>query len=136
MTNENGLLIPFKAKFEYHFNSSISELFDKDNLQLFLERSSENSTNVKTADFLKNYLTGSDLSIFKRDRKIDFDFHTRHSISPEFFSISSINQNIKFIIDSDTVEVLQIESDSVTFSNSVKEIKTEKLTDRIKLFKL
>ena len=129
------MLIPFKAYFEYTFKGRLSELF-KENLETYLERSSEDSQTVNTANFIRIYLTGADLDIFKKDRKIDFDYHTRHSIYPDTISVSDLNQSIEFKIKSDEVEVLQILGDDITFSNSKKEVKTASITDIIHLIKL
>ena len=121
-------LVPFKAYFEFQYNDNLNEIYPE-HLETYLQRSSDDGQTVKTATFLKNYLTGAKLPIFLKGRKVDFDYHTRHSIYPESFSVTNLSQ-------SDEVTVIQIVKDDITFKTSSGEIKTETLTDQIKLFSL
>lgn len=129
------LLTPFKAYFEFQFNGSLNKIYPE-NLETYLQRSSDDGQTVKTTTFLKNYLTGAKLPIFKKERKIDFDYHTRHSIYPESFSVSDLDPTIEFKVKSDEVTVLQIIKDDITFKTLKGEVRTETLTDQIKLFSL
>ena len=128
-------LVPFKAYFEFQYNDNLNKLYPE-HLETYLQRSSDDTQTVKTATFLKNYLTGAKLPIFLKDRKVDFDYHTCHSIYPESFSVTNLSQSVEFKIKSDEVTVIQILKDDITFKTSSGEIKTETLTDQIKLFSL
>ena len=63
-------LAPFKAYFEFHYNDNLNEIYPE-HLETFLQRSSDDGQTVKTATFLKNYLTGAKLPIFLKERKVD-----------------------------------------------------------------
>lgn len=128
-------LVPFKAYFEFHYNDNLNKIYPE-HLETFLQRSSDDGQTVKTATFLKNYLTGAKLPIFLKDRKVDFDYHTRHSIYPESFSVTYLSQSIEFEVKSYEVTVIQILKDNITFKTSSGEVRTEALTDQIKLFSL
>lgn len=128
-------LVPFKAYFEFQYDDRLSKLFPE-HLENYLQRSSDDGQTVKTETFLKNYLTGAKLPIFHRERKVDFDYHTRHSIYPESFSVTNLNPTIEFKVKSDEVTVIQILKDDVTFENSKGEVRTESLSDQIRLFSI
>ena len=110
-------LVPFKAYFEFQYNDNLNKLYPE-HLETYLQRSSDDAQTVKTATFLKNYLTGAKLPIFLKGRKVDFDYHTRHSIYPESFSVTNLNQSVEFKIKSDEVTVIQILKDDITFKTS------------------
>jgi hypothetical protein len=131
----NQTLTPFKAYFEFQYNDSLEKLYPE-NLEMHLEKTSEDNKTVKTATFLKKYLTGANISILKKETKIDFDYHTCHSIYPESFSISNLKQNIEFKIKSKEVDIIQIIKNDITFRSSNGEIRTETLDSQIKLFNL
>ena len=131
MTNQP--LIPFNAYFQFCFDDSINTIFSE-HLDTYLQRVSSDGLNVTTTDFLKRYLTGSNLPIFRNDCKIDFKLHTCKDISPESFSVSNLRQIVEFKINSDTVTIIQISDNSITFRASDKEIKTVILTKDIKLY--
>lgn len=128
-------LVPFKAYFEFQYNDSLNKLYPE-HIETYLQRSSDDGQTAKTATFLKNYLTGAKLPIFLKGRKVDFDYHTRHSIYPESFSVTNLSQSVEFKIKSDEVTVIQILKDDITFRTLNGEIRTETLTDQIKLFSL
>ena len=56
-------LVPFKAYFEFQYNDNLNKLYPE-HLETYLQRSSDDGQTVKTATFLKNYLTGAKLPIF------------------------------------------------------------------------
>ena len=128
-------LVPFKAYFEFQYNDNLNKLYPE-HLETYLQRSSDDAQTVKTATFLKNYLTGAKLPIFLKGRKVDLDYHTRHSIYPESFSVTNLSQSVEFKVKSDEVTVIQIVKDDITFRTSSGEVRTETLTDQIKLFSL
>ena len=128
-------LVPLKAYFEFHYNDNLNKIYPE-YLDTYLQRSSDDGQTVKTATFLNNCLTSAKLPIFNKERKIDFDYHTLHSIYPESFSVTNLSQSVEFKIKSDEVTTIQILKDDITFKTSSGEIKTETLTDQIKLFSL
>lgn len=131
----NATLQPFKAYFEYHFEGSISELFT-DSLEIYLNRTSEDSLTVSTEHFLKKYLTSFNLPIFKSDMGILFKYESCNLISPVSFPVDSLTQSIQFKVKSEIVEILQISGDEITFVNSKKEVITKSLTNRLELAKV
>ncbi len=128
-------LIPFKAHFEYKFDGAIDKLHEPENLKVFLSRVSQDNETASTVDFLRSYLVSADIPIFKRDRKIPFDFNTRHSIQPEFIRLSNLKSTLEFKVDSESVEVIQINGDEITFVTNDKSVYTERISESIRLVK-
>lgn len=126
-------LIPFSAYFEYKFDGAINKLHEEENLKLFLSRVSSDNETVVTKEFLKYYLVSADIPIFKRDRKIPFDVHSTHSIYPEIVRLENLKSTIEFKVNSENIEVIQINNDEITFVTSDKTVFTEKTSDSIRL---
>lgn len=126
-------LIPFKAHFEYKFVGAIDKLHEPEDLKLFLSRLSTDDETVTTSEFLRLYLVTANIPIFKRDRKIPFDFHSRHSIQPEFIRVKNLKSTLEFKVNSEPVEVIQINDDEITFVTSDKSVLTEKISNSIRL---
>lgn len=130
------ILTPFKAYFEYHFNDSTNKLIQKEELERYLSRKSTDGKNVNTEKWVKSYLTGFELSIFKRTFPIPFDARTVHSIEPKNLRVTDSYQNVEFKVNSRPVEIIHLTPEEISFVNDKSEVYTVKTCDNTKLIRL
>lgn len=126
---QKQLLVPFKAHLEYSFKGDINKHFSLTYWSKIFSKVSE----IDTKKLIFGSVPHLNIPYSKKDSKITLDLDKIHSVYPATLTKSDYEQSLEFKIDSKNIEVIQIDLDNITFSNTRAEVNTVTLNNSLKL---
>lgn len=127
----------FKAYFLFTFNGQLNTNFeDNETLQVYLDRKADKDGNVILDEFLKDFLTTIFRNLFDSAQKIPFDLYLLHDVQPNKIKADNARTFISFKLKSKDVEVINIDSNKITFIKDNGTILTVESTEQLKLVRI